>query len=497
MTDTLADPQGSTVAEVPSPVRSNRGKLNVAYALVGFAPLPGGLLVAKVAAVTIGPAGLGALAAIQAVTATVTLLADANVGQGLIRKSGPEPERVHHFARAARRITLVGALLSTLVVAVISPWAAKSLVGGTHAARNVILASFAGGVTMISLQEINILTTRGRNRSVLGFLLLQGLVGPLSVALVLMKFKMPGIAFAPVLSAVAVLIVGASVVWRNRPRPKPQVSRAETNRAIRELLAFGGPASVAVVLGAGSAALVPIVVRSVLGYEATGWYRAATLVSGGYTAGLLAMMVRSYFPAISSKTDRTLIRGSIERHLRLTTRLISLAGICIVVFSHQILSTLFSSKFTQASGVLRILLLADVLKFAAWCFTFPLLAKLPPSRFVVIEAIGAASVIGFVAVGASLDGLNGAGLGAVLAAFTYLLAAIAMTRHFLGIGLAKTALFEAGLATAMVAAAGMVMATSTLPASLFLTVTAGLIAIAGMRAVNVVLVDLPSLRRPI
>ena len=39
---------------------------------------------------------------------------------------------------------------------------AKSLVGGTHSARNVILASFAGGVTMISLQEINILTTRAR-----------------------------------------------------------------------------------------------------------------------------------------------------------------------------------------------------------------------------------------------------------------------------------------------------------------------------------------------
>lgn len=455
----------STFAGV-EPIRHPKARSPLAkslgYIAVGFSAIPGGLFLAKISALTVGPKGLGTIAALQAVSVVVTLLADANVGQGFIRKALEEPARFAQLAAAARLITRYGAGFMILVCLLLAPLVGQSIVGGDHPTLNFALAGVAGGLTMVSIQEVNILSARRNDRRVIQGLFLQGFVGPVVAGLSLIVFRESLAGCALMLAALAVLLCRMIVVRDSGARVRAKRNDPETRRAIRELLVIGGPLSMATVLGTGSVALVPIIIRMFVGSEETGYFRAAALVSGGYTAGLLTLLARSYYPKLAAETDVALLCRAIENQVRRSARSICLMAVAIVFVAPAIIRLMFSGEFGPSATVLKLIVIGDVLKFVAWSLTFAVLARLSPQKYVHIEIFGAVVLLLLVSAGGFLGGLRGAGAGLVAAYACYLAFALHVVVRGLALTLRSVVTTEALIGCVLVAAAGLVAGADTL-----------------------------------
>ena len=390
--------------------------------IAGLCPLLGGVLVAKVAATLVGPSGVGLLATVQSVAGLVTLLADFNVGQGLVRQA-PGGSLSRASATAARAITAVGGSVLVVVAFLLSPLLGPAVLGAGAAPRSFVLAAATGSLGMLIQQEVNIAAARRRIGSVARILIVQGLVAPSVTIAVLYIGGRTTTALAVLCGTGASLIIIGGVSRHNSFPRSPPAQRSDIRAAASALLRFGGPMTVAVLLGTGSQLVLPIIVRKQVGLSGAGFFRAATLVSMGYLAVLLTAMARDYYPRLGAETGPAGLQRTVDNQLRLALRVAAPLMAVAATVAPWLIRTLYSKQFNPAGKLLEIQIVGDVLKLAAWCFSYAILAKARTSIIVFLELVGAVALVSGTYVGATLGGLTGCGVGFVLAYALYLTAA--------------------------------------------------------------------------
>lgn len=354
-----------------------------------------GLVRTKVAALVLGPAGIGLVGLAHGLITMVAAFASfglGNVGTRQIAEAGDNAAVVAAARRAmtiaAAALGLLGGVALYLLREPVALWVFEdrswarnvgwlalgvALLVGTYL-QNAVLTGLRriGDLARVSVWSAVLATTLG--------------IGALLV------WREDALLFFVLVSPAVTFAVGAWFVAR-LPRsrtPSPRIGELAPHwRALARLgLAFtvGAAASTAAQLA------VRALVQRELGPVALGHYQAVLMISMNYIGFVLTAMAADYYPRLTAAIrDPEAARRTVNQQAEVALLLSGPMLIGTVALAPWLVPLLFSGEFLPAVEILRWQILGDLMKIATWPLGFLLLAGGHGRAFVAVE-VGAAVV---------------------------------------------------------------------------------------------------------
>lgn len=385
-----------------------------------------GLLRTKVAALLLGPAGIGQIGLLNQLVTTAASMAALGFGSVGIRQvaeahSRNDPTAVATARRALFWGTLLLALLGSLLFWALRVPIATLVLGDPGQSGAVGWLALGVGLTVACGSQSALLTGLRRvgdlARLNVGAATLSAVLGVAA----LWVWGENGILAFVVVAPLAMLALGHMYVARLPkvgvvPTPLPQLA-AQWRTLVRLGIAFMG-ASLVVHIGQ---LLVRSIVQRELGAEALGHFQAAWTLSMTYIGFVLAAMATDYYPRLSAAIHD---RGAANRMINEQTEVaLLLAGpvlLAMLALAPWVVRLLYSAQFAEAADILRWQVLGDVLKVASWPLGFVLVAAGAGRTYLLSEGFTVGLFVLLVWLGLPWLGVQVTGLAFALMYFAYL-----------------------------------------------------------------------------
>lgn len=374
-----------------------------------------GLLRTKVAALLLGPSGVGLIGLLQnlmATASTVAALGFGNVGtrQIAVAQSRDDPQTV-----AAARRALFWGTLGLAVVGAAGLWSLRGVVavhvlGDAGRAAEVGWLAVGVALTVASGSQVALLNGLRRIGDIARVTVWSALLSTLlGIGALLLWGERGMLAF--VLSApLASFVLGHAYVSRlprvaAPPTPLPQLA-AQWRTLARLGTAF---MLAGLVVGAGQLVVRTLVQRE-LGPDALGHFQAAWIISMTYIGFVLQAMGTDYYPRLTAAIhDHAAVNRMVNQQTEVALLLAGPAFLAMLGLAPWIIELLYSSQFQDAAAVLRWQVLGDILKVASWPLGFIILAAGDGRTFMLTESAAMAVFVGLTWIGLPLLGIQATG----------------------------------------------------------------------------------------
>lgn len=353
----------------------------------------GGLVRIKVAAVLLGPAGVGLIGVLQSFMVSVTTFVGLGLGPAATREIAQASGRGDQatISRVIRSllmaVALAGAVAAVILLLGRQPMARWLLGDGEGPGTYVwIVLGIAAG--LLSSAQIAILSGLSRSGSVARLQLFGAVAATLAAPLALWFWGERGIGAYVIASPLALALFGFLFVPRNRePRAKPVSSAGED---LRRLLGVGIPLMLGGFAGTLAQLAARLVVGDQLGTHALGLMQAGWLLPSIYLAIVLQVLQLDYYPALANRTDDpAALRSAIDQQSWVGLLMVGPPLLIGMTFSDQLIRLFFDAEFAPAATVLRWHIVADAIRFFCWPIAFLLLASGRSRVFMLLESAAA------------------------------------------------------------------------------------------------------------
>lgn len=330
------------------------------------------LLRMKVAAVLLGPAGVGLIGILQNLMATASGVAGLGFGNAGTRQIA---EAVGKGQQADVDDTRRALFWGTLVLALVGGgifWAFKDIIAN-HVLADVTLADDVGwlalGVilTVAASSQNALLNGMRRIRDIAKVSIVSSLAGTLVGVVALYQLGEAGFLVFVLASPLASFVISHFYVARLPKIQSPQITIGVLAGQWQTLAKLGFAFMVAGLANTIGQLVVRSMVQNKLGAEALGYFQATWAISMTYLGVVLGAMITDYYPRLTAvindhKKANQLVNEQSEVAILLAAPV--LLGMLALV--PWVLTLLYSSEFAPAATVLRWQILGDVLKVMAW-----------------------------------------------------------------------------------------------------------------------------------
>ncbi|MFN6005931.1 MAG: O-antigen translocase [Paracoccaceae bacterium] len=352
-----------------------------------------GLFKMKVAAVLLGPAGVGLVglyASLVQTAASVAALGTSTVGTRQIAQAGSSPAdaNVSRVRRALFWVTLALSLLGGATFWLVSGWLSDFLAADDEQrseiswlALGVALSVAVGGQTALltGLRRIGDLA-----RATVGSSVIATLVGVTAIWV----WGHTGIVTMVIVPPLASLLVGYVYVLRLEPPTGRPLTAMELLQDWRVFATLGFPLMLSGVVAALGALLGRVLIERELGVDAMGQFQAAWAIGMTYLGFVLQAMGTDYYPRLSATIhDRHAAVRLVNEQTEVALLLCGPVLLFMIGAAPWVIGLLYSREFTPAVHILRLQLLGDVLKVVSFPLGFVLLALGAGKTFVLAEMV--------------------------------------------------------------------------------------------------------------
>ena len=378
------------------------------------------LVIVKMIAVLIGPAGMGVLGHFMSLSTMVSVFAGGGIGNGItkyVAEYRTDPRRMLRFIGASAVYGLIfSALVFIASVAAAQP-VSRALFGDTRYAW--LLPCLGGAHLLCFIGTAVISIVNGQQRADLfAIITITGYLGSLPIAYLLIAyFGLEGAALALLF---VISCTGLPALWL--------VARSRLTRLIRLTIDAADAMRLArfTLMLLASATLFPlaeILIRNriidALGQEAAGLWQAMARLSGAYLGFFTVFLATNYMPRLSALDDRRSIVQEVSRNLLIVG--LVFAGFASVLYPLRelVIRLLFSAAFDGMSPLFGWQLLGDLFRLGSYVIGFLGVAKAAVKLYIAAEFVQA----GLYAALSSLALAHGGDLLQVLQAYalTYFL----------------------------------------------------------------------------
>lgn len=386
----------------------------------------------KVAAVLLGPAGVGLVGLyinLMQASSTVASMGMGHAGTKQIAQAlgNNDPISIEHTREALYWITAVLALLAGLIF-----WGCRGLiaqyvldnpdfagqVGWLAIGVALSVAATGQNALLTGLRRVGDLARASIGTGVLGTIVsIAGLLIWGEKAILLLVISTPALAFLfwHFYAARAQRLTPAATT--PLPPTKWQQMRSEW-RIMRQLgLAF---------MGAGLAVLIgPLIVRALvqreLGLDAAGQFQAAWSISMTYMGLVLGVMTSDFHPRLAAViNDKPAATQLVNEQTDVAVLLCAPVLLLVLGLAPWVLQLLYTAEFTPAVEILRWQLLGDALKVMSFPLGFVLLAAGRGKTFLLLEITGMAVFVFITWLGIPIWGIKATGIAFLLMYVVYL-----------------------------------------------------------------------------
>lgn len=380
-----------------------------------------GLLRIKVAAVLLGPAGVGLIGLLTSLAGTASAVAGLGIGNVGTRQIAEAAGRDDAAAMAAaRRALFWGSLVLALLGAALF-WSLRGVLA-VHALDDPALAGDVGwmalvvALTVAASSQTALLNGMRQIGDLARVSVLSALLSTLFGVAALMLWGRNGLMAFVIVGPLASFLLGHVYVAR---LPKIQAPRtplpvlAGQWRVLAKLGAAFMVAGLAVTLGQ---LMVRTLVQKQLGPDALGYFQAASTISMTYIGFVLTAMGTDYYPRLTAAIhDHAAVNRMVNEQTEVALLLAGPVFLAMMGVAPWVIELLYSSSFHPAAEVLRWQVLGDILKVASWPLGYMILAAGAGRTFMLTETLAVAvfvlltwfglPFIGVVATGAAFVGM--------------------------------------------------------------------------------------------
>ena len=494
---------GFPANSAPGSAASSHRQMLKSSAIIGGASVINiavGLFRTKIAALILGPAGVGLIGLLQNLVQTASNLAAFGLGTAgtrAIAAAGSDGAARARVRRALLGGSLVLALLGGAATWLLRVPLARWALGDTAQASVIGWLALGTVFSVLGGAQVALLVGLRRIGDAAGITIGSALTGSLAGVGAVVLAGYDGIAVFVLAPLAAAWLVGAWFVWRLppaelAPAPSPAAVRAE----FRSLLGAGAAFLVA---GVGTT-LAQLVARALiqhrLGAAAVGQFQASWMISIVYVGFVLQAMGADYYPRLTEAIGRSAdAHRLIDEQSEVALLLSAPVLLGTLGAAPWIIPLLYADAFAPAAEILRWQILADLFKIASWPLGYVLLARGAARTYMAGELAASAVLIGALWVLLPLAGLPATGIAVLIAYALYLPVLAVIVRRSTGYRWSRQV---AGLFAAVFAAALAVMALARFSSLAALTVGALFAVIAAAHALVRLDEALPGfLRRPV
>ncbi len=385
-----------------------------------------GLLRTKVAAVLLGPAGVGFIGLFQSLMAIASSVASLGFGSVGTRQIAEATGRLDLQGVAAARRALFWGTLGLAVVGTSAFWLLRDIlaekilgdVGFNHALGWLALGV---GLTVVSGSQAALLNGLRRMGDLARISVFSALLSTVLGIASLWLWGDKGVIAFVLSTPLATFLIGRWYVLLLPKISGSSTSLSQLTGQWKTMARLGAAFTAAALAETAGQLAVRTLVQRELGAEALGHFQAAWLISMTYVGFVLQAMSTDYYPRLAA---------GIRNHAA-TNRLVNeqtevallLAGpvfLAMLGFAPWVIELLYSSKFGEAVIVLRWQVLGDILRVACWPLGFIVLAAGAGGTFMLLQTLGIATLVVFTWIGLPLMGLQATGAGFLAMHMVYL-----------------------------------------------------------------------------
>ncbi|XOV82857.1 MAG: O-antigen translocase [bacterium] len=374
-----------------------------------------GLVRFKVAALLLGPAGVGLIGLLQNLmtsASSVSALGFANAGTRQIAEArGTDDAQALAVARKALFLgSLLMAIIGGTVFWVLREQIARTVLGDPSLsavvgwlAPGVAIAVMAGsqGALLNGLRRIGDIARLSILSALLSALLgVGGLVifGDKGIVIFVLSVPLSGWLFGRWF---------VSRLPKNQTAPTPV---GELHEQWKILVKLGSAFMIAGLAVTAGQLVVRVLVKQELGAEALGYFQAAWMISMTYVGLVLGAMGADYYPRLTATIrDHAVTNRLVNEQTEVALWLAGPLLLAMLGLAPWVIELLYTSEFGDAARVLRWQLLGDILKVASWPLGFILLALGDGRIFMLKESMVMIVFVGLVSLGLPHFGIQATG----------------------------------------------------------------------------------------
>lgn len=385
-----------------------------------------GLLRIKVAAVLLGPAGVGLIGLLTSLAGTASAVAGLglnNVGTRQIAEATGRSDDI--AAAAARRAlfwgTLVLALLGAGVFWVLRGELATRVLGDASLSGEVGWLALAVALTVAAGSQSALLNGMRRIGDLARVSVLSALLSIVLGVGALLLWGRGGLMVFVIAGPLAGFLLGHIYVARlpkveAPPTPLPLLARQW--RIMARLGAAFMVAGLAATLGQ---LLVRTQVQRELGPDALGYFQAAATISMTYIGFVLGAMGADYYPRLTAAMrDPIAVNRMVNEQTEVALLLAGPVFLAMMGLAPWVIELLYARSFHPAAEVLRWMVLGDVLKVASWPLGFIILAAGDGRAYMLTESLAASLFVFLTWLGLPLLGVAATGVAFLAMYMVYL-----------------------------------------------------------------------------
>ena len=313
----------------------------------------------KIAALTLGPEGVGFIAIIQNIINVTKTVAGLGISQSAIRdissaKSKNNEDDLANFIKRTNGLILISAILGFLISTVSSPWVGKYIFDQDMQMMTTFGISLS--VLFIILLEGKLAVLRAvRNLSILASATITGSLFGFLVALFgYGVLKEEGIVFVAAMTPAVGLTIAIFCVHRSGI-PNSVILNHSDIAGYGGMINSGAVISFATILSQLAALVMTAYISKKGGTYEVGLYTAGNMIVVGYFSAVIGALLTDYYPRIASKSNNNKeINEELNRQTIITTLLCLPLVVLFIFYSNEIILILFSSDFTRAQEFVRV-----------------------------------------------------------------------------------------------------------------------------------------------
>ena len=373
----------------------------------------------KIAALLLGPGGMGLISLFNATVAFVSQATGFGISMSAVRhiselaEAGDEAQ-LSYYIKVVRAWSLMAALLGVLVCMAIGPLLnSYTFTWGDHTLHFVLLAPAVGMIAITAGETAILKGTRQLKPLVVvqTFTILSTLL--LTVPAYYF-FGEAGIVPVIVLMALVTLLFTVNYSFRLYP------FRLKGSKGIlgegMEMIRLGVAFTLAGIVGAGAEMLIRSWLNVEAGLNVVGLYNAGYMITVTYASMVFSAMETDFFPRLSAVNgDIAATNETVNKQLEVSLLIIAPMLVGLIVFLPVLIPLLFSEKFLPIVAMTQVAALAMFFKALTLPTAFITLARGYSLMFLILETVYFIVFVLLVIFGYRQWGLMGTGIAITLA----------------------------------------------------------------------------------
>lgn len=354
------------------------------------------LIIVKVIAVYVGPAGLGKMGQFMSLMTIISVLAGGGISNGIIKyvsEYRSDENQLNKLLSTGFIYMVICSLVVAIVGVIFRNELAIYLLGSKNyvdvilvlifgqffiAANNFLVAIVNGYKDVKRLTSLNVCGT---------------FVGLFLLVIMIRYYHLYGGLIGLVMMQAILIFITGFYIWRADWFKFNFLSINFDKTKIQQLAKF----SMMAVTTALVTPLAQIIIRNhvqhLFSWRDVGYWQAICRISDVYLLFITTSLTVYYLPRLAEINDKLALRDEIIKSYKTIMPIVILAASTIYLCRNFIINALFTADFSPMVNLFMFQLIGDVLKIGSWLLSFLMLAKAMTKMYIFTEIIFTISLI--------------------------------------------------------------------------------------------------------